>query len=517
MCGYHSTVKPKSSLFRPALHRHRAARLALAAALLLASPLLLPSVSGAQNLPTLGDSTQDELSPLTERKLGERVMRDIRRNRNYLDDAPVQEYLSSLGDILLTARPEARGEAQYDFFFFAVRDPMLNAFALPGGFIGVHSALVLAAQNESELASVMAHEIGHVSQRHIARMFGKQKQDALLPLASLVLAALAANSSPDAAMGIAMGGQGLAIQRQLDFSRDAEREADRVGLETLRAAGFETDGMIAFFGRMQNATRGYNDTAPAFLRSHPMTTERIADIQTRTRGQRYKQRADSLDFHLIQSRLRVLQDLSGDGLRNAAGVFERELQQNVKNATVAGKYGLAFVALRQGDEVKAQNLLQDARKAAGGKNAIIASLGIDIRLAARQHAEAVAEADAARKDFPLSRGIAHQYAQALIAAGRFDEATAYLRDQAQLYRQEVRLHELLAEAYAGQRREAQQHMALAEAYALSGSLPSALEQLTIARRSRDATFYDQAVIDAREREFKAQRLEEINEEKGGRG
>ena len=153
--------------------------------------MVAPSLAIAQSLPSLGDTEREELSPLMERKLGEQIMRDIKRNRDYLDDAPLQEYLNNLGSTLLAVRPEARGETQYDFFFFAVRDPMLNAFALPGGFIGVHSALVLAAQNESELASVMAHEIGHVAQRHIARMLGKQKQDMLIPLAAMVLGALA--------------------------------------------------------------------------------------------------------------------------------------------------------------------------------------------------------------------------------------------------------------------------------------------------------------------------------------
>ncbi|HJV83180.1 MAG TPA: M48 family metalloprotease, partial [Noviherbaspirillum sp.] len=225
-----------------------------------------PSLTTAQTLPSLGDTERGELSPLMERKLGEQIMRDIRRDRDYLDDAPLLEYLNNFGSGLVAARPEARGEAGYDFFFFAVRDPMLNAFALPGGFIGVHSALILAAQNESELASVVAHEIGHVAQRHIARMLGKQRQDALIPLASAVLAALAARSNPDASAALLMGGQGMALQRQLNFSRDAEREADRIGLQILREAQYDTSGMIAFFGRMQNATRSYTDAAPAYLR-----------------------------------------------------------------------------------------------------------------------------------------------------------------------------------------------------------------------------------------------------------
>jgi beta-barrel assembly-enhancing protease len=481
-------------------------------------PVAMPSVVWAQSLPSLGDTERAELSPQRERQLGEQIMRQIRRDRDYLDDAPTQEYLSNVGNNLLAARPEARGETQYDFFFFVVRDPVLNAFALPGGFIGVHSALILTAQTESELASVLAHEIGHVAQRHIARMLGSHKQDSLISLAALIVGALAATASPDAGMGIMMGGQGLAIQRQLNFSRDAEREADRIGLDILRQAGYETSGMINFFGRLQQASRAYTDAAPPYLRSHPMTTERMADIQARTRDLRYRQHADSLDFPLIQARVKVLQDPSLQGLRDAESTFERQLQQNSPAALLAAKYGLAFVALQQGDPAKAQARLNEARailKESFKKtsNIVLTNLAIDIKVAAHQSEDALAEAELARNQFPLSRGIAHQYANTLLAAGRYQEATAYLRDQVQLYRQERTLYDLLAKAYSAQDMRAQQHMALAEFYALGGSLPAALDQLSIARRSPDASFYDQSIIDAREREMRAERLEELRQEK----
>ncbi|WP_424446915.1 M48 family metalloprotease [Paucimonas lemoignei] len=472
----------------------------------------VPSASFAQNLPSLGDTERQELSPIMERRLGEEIMRDVRRDRDYLDDPVVLEYLNNFGSSLVSVRPDARGEAGYDFFFFAVRDPSLNAFALPGGFIGVHSALVLAAQSESELASVLSHEIGHVAQRHIARMLGRQRQDALLPLAGMILAALASRSSSDASAALLMGSEGVALQRQLNFSREAEREADRVGLQIMKDAGFDTSGMIAFFGRMQNSTRAYSDGVPAFLRSHPLTTERIADIQDRTRGLRYKQRADSLDFHLVRARLRLLQDSTAQGLREAAEAFEGLLAQKTRNQTIAGKYGQALLAFRQRDIGRAQELLSEARAALpqGMKpSSILASLAIELKLAANQSAEAVKEAEAARTQFPLSRGIAHLYADALTAAGRNDDAVRFLRDQAQLYRREPELQERLAKAYAAQGKQALQHIALAENYAMVGSLSSALDQLNIARRAPDATFYDQSLIDAREREWQARFKEEM--------
>lgn len=498
---------------------------ALTIALLCAvAPAFAQSIVAAQNLPSLGDTEREELSPAMERKLGEQIMSEIRRDRDYLDDAPLLEYLNNFGTGLLAVRPEARGETNFDFFFFAVRDPMLNAFALPGGFIAVHSGLILATQTESELASVMAHEIGHVAQRHIARMLGKQHKDSLIPLASMVLAALAARSSPDASAALLMGGQGVALQRQLNFSRDAEREADRIGFQIMRDGEFDPSGMVALFGRMQTASRSYTEAVPAFLLSHPLTTERSADIQARIRDQRYKQRADSLDFHLIRARARVLQDDSPQGLREAAVVFEKQMQQEVKLQTAAAKYGLALVALKQRDFGKAESLLEQTRAAAKtlspaskataketSQTAILSSLAIDIKVAANRPAEALKEAEAALLQFPLSRGIARQYADALLAAGRYDDAVHYLRDQTQLYRQEPQLQDRLAKTYAAKGKQALQHLALAESYALSGSLPAALDQLAIARRAPDATFYDLSVIDAREREFQARRREEMKD------
>ncbi|MES3023702.1 MAG: M48 family metalloprotease [Pseudomonadota bacterium] len=494
-------------------------------------PALAQGVTGNANLPTLGDTARGDLSPVFERRIGEAVMRDIRRDRDFLDDPPILEYLNGFGETLVAAHPGARGETGADYYFFAVRDPLLNAFALPGGFIGVHSALLLAAQSESELAAVMSHEIGHVAQRHIARMIGQQKQDSLIPLAAMLLAALVARSSTDAAVGVAMGGQGLAIQRQLDFSQDAEREADRVGFQIMGAAGFDTSGMVAFFGRMQTASRSYSDLTPAWLRSHPLTSERISDIQARIRDTPYRQRVDSIEFHLVRARARVLQDESVAGLAAARAVFETQLAQQNRQQLSAAHYGLAYVALKKGELAKAATSLASARAALERKEgavfsvgpkgsdggAMFTSLALEIKLAPGQAAavqqQLVAEAEQATQRYPLSRGIARQYASALINAGKLDVATRYLREQVQLYREEPKLHELLAKVYSAQGKQALQHMALAESYALGGGMLAALNQLTLARKARDASFYDNALIDAREREWQARQREEMKEEK----
>jgi predicted Zn-dependent protease len=506
-----------------------AACMSAAAAFACAAPVPLAKPPDNTNLPTLGDAARQDLSPVLERRLGEEIMNDIRRDHDYLDDDQVLEYLNNFGNALVEAAPGARGDANFDFFFFAVRDPMLNAFALPGGFIAVHSALLIAAQNESELASVMSHEIGHVEQRHIARMLGQQRQDALLPLAALILAALASKASPDAAMGVIMGGQGLAIQRQLSFSRDAEREADRVGFQIMRSAGFDTSGMVAFFKRLQNTTKLYGEV-PAYLSSHPLTGERIADIQARIRDVPKQSRPDSIEFHLVRARARVLQDESVQGRAEAKSAFEAQLAQPTKQQQVAAQYGLAYLALKQGELNKAQEWLDKARGTMKPKPGVFsaetngsdgatmfAGLQTEIKLAPGQPAavvqQAVKDAQQAHQRFPLSRALARQYADALIAGGKYDEAARYLRDQVQQYRAEPKLYDQLAKAYSAQGKIALQHMALAESYALSGALPAAVDQLNLARKANDVSFYDQAVIDARERELQQKQKDQKEDEK----
>jgi len=502
------TVSDVSRRFRLPARRLLARYLSAALLLLPAAPLtLLPHPGVAQGLPTLGDTEREGLSPLMERKLGEEIMRDIRTDRDYVDDGPISEYLNNFGQNLVSIHPEVRGEAGFDFQFFMVRDPMLNAFALPGGFIGVNSGLVLAAQSESELAGVMSHEIGHVAQRHIARMLGQQKQNSMIQLAAIVLGALAGVSKAggDAAMATMMGGTGLAVQRQLNFSRDAEREADRIGLQIMRDGGFDPSGMVTFFGRLQAASRNYTDAVPPYLMTHPLTTDRIADIEARIRDQRYKQRVDNPEFQLVRARTQVLQNDSVQGLRDNVQKFTDQAKQNTKLQTAAAKYGLAYTYYRQNRFDQAETALKEAQEAAiPMKTGIMfGSLDIDIKIARKQAPQALQLADSLRQQFPISRTIARQYADALISARRYDVAVAYLRDQAQLYRADAQVQQLLAKVYAAQGKQALQHMALAESYALNGSLLAAIDQLGIARKAPDATFYDQSQIDAREREWKA--------------
>jgi predicted Zn-dependent protease len=478
------------------------------AALVAATLALAPPASLAQieNLPRLGDAASDTLSPAAERRLGDSIMRQVRRDPSYVDDAELVDYLNRFAAPLAAA--PAAGGLQFDFF--PIADGTINAFALPGGWIGVHTGLIAAAETESELATVLAHEIGHVTQRHIARMLLEQKQASLLSMAAMVVALLAARSNPQAAMGGALLGDQVARQNMMSFSRDAEREADRVGFEMMRQAGFEPQGMVSFFGRMQLASRFYETNAPAYMRTHPLTGERMSDMQLRIRETRYRQRADSVEFLLLRARLRATGDESTDGRRNARAIAEKQVADS-PGAGPAPWFGLASIAAVQRDWKRAEAALAQAQALHGAPHPYFERMAAGIRLASGDAPGAVARARQAMQRFPDSRALARVQAEALIAAGRPDEAVRLLKDQLVTWRSDAQLWRLLADAYARQGKRADSHRATAEQYLLLGSPLSAVDQLRVAQKAGDTDFYTASVIDARLRELEPEARRELEE------
>jgi predicted Zn-dependent protease len=470
---------------------------ALAVSLVVAAPPALPQFD---NLPRLGDASDEDLSPTAERRLGEAIMREVRRDASVSDDVEITDYLNRLGS-RLTGTAAASGQS---FELFLVLDGTLNAFALPGGYIGVHSGLILATQTESELASVLSHEMGHVTQRHIARMLSQQRQSSIGMLAALVLAALAARSNPQAAMGAATMAMGAQQQQMLSFSRDAEREADRVGIETLRESGFDPNGMVAFFGRMQQATRIYESSAPAYMRSHPLTAERIADMQARVQEERYRQRPDSVDFRLVRAKLRALAVPTVDGLSSARTQFERQLREKTTPDEVASWYGIAVAAVAQRDFPAADRAIAETRSRLAEGHPFVERLAAEARLRAGDAAGALSIAQRASARFPRARALSHLQAQAMLALRDFDKAAAYLQGQLAVYRSDPVLWRLLAQAENGAGRPALAHRAAAEDYALVGGWPAAIEQLKLAQKSGALDFYTASQIDARIKELQAE-------------
>lgn len=461
--------------------------------ILLLCVAMMPRLNAA-DLPDLGDVAASELSPLAERRIGESIIREIRfRDAAYLDDAEIEDYVDRLGQRLVTA-----SAAPYqEFDFFVIRDATLNAFALPGGFIGVHSGLILAAESESELASVLGHEIAHVTQRHIAQLVGKQSQSSMVMLASLLVAVLAARSNSQISEAAIAAGQAGAIQSQLGYTRDFEREADRLGLQTLEGAGYDVRGMPSFFERLQRSSRFYENNAPSYLRTHPLTGERISDMGNRVAQMRYRQVPDSADFGFVRAKLRVTAIAPLDAVREFQSLAAKP------GADAAARYGLARALLAAGRVEEATKALDALRRDAPA-SPFIESLAAELRLAARDPATAVKILETAQSRFADSRALRYALVDALLQAGRASEAAVMARADALRRTDDDRMWTLVARSEAALGRRTAQHRAQAEVYVLQGSLPAAIEQLDLARRAGDGDFYELSAVDARMRELKAE-------------
>jgi beta-barrel assembly-enhancing protease len=471
--------------------------------LLLAAWLACLAQAGAQALPELGDAAGAAIAPQVERRIGEAIVRDIRyRHPAYVDDAEINDYLDGLGRRLLAANPQARQD--FEFEFFAVRDPAINAFALPGGFVGVHTGLLLAAASESELASVLAHEIAHVTQRHIARLIGAQQQMQLPSMVALAAAILLGGSRPDLAAGAAAAAQGGMIQQQLSYTRDFEREADRIGFRTLLEAGFDVRAMPGFFEKMQRYGRlGDDGSVPSYLRTHPMTTERIADAQGRAEHAPYRQHLDSLDFHLVRAKLRAE---AGEPLESVAAFAGAVRDRRYANEAAA-RYGLIVAQLRARQFAEARAGLASLR-GTGASSPMIETLAARVQQTAGDEAGALSTLREALQRHPGRLPLVYALAQALQHAGQHEAALKALAEPVRRHPEDPRLRALQAQAYAALGKRLLQHQAQAELYVLRGSVPAAIEQLQLARAAGDGSFYELSAVEARLKELRARHAEE---------
>jgi beta-barrel assembly-enhancing protease len=486
--------------------------------------LLLPLGGVAEGLPELGEASQGLLTPQIERKIGVEFMRDIREHEtSFFDDAEVTEYINNLGSRLVAASPEAR----QDIEFFVLRDPTLNAFAMPGGFIAVHTGTITSAQSESELASVMAHEIGHVVQRHLARQIGAQSNTTLPMLAAMVVGILAARSNAQVTQATIMGAQAAAIQSQLNYSRDFEREADRIGLQTLQGAGFDVRAAPEFFERLQRYTRVYENNAPNYLRTHPVTAERIADLQGRIQDMSYRQAADSLEFNLVRAKLKAELEQPKD----AVAAFSKALKDHVFASAVVPHYGMARALMRIGDFAGAQQQVDVIRKLQAGlgdpgeqripsnsvylRSPMLENLAGQVRLGAGDAFGAIAIYADALRIYPDSKPLIYANGEALLAAKKYKEAEKFVNAELQIYPRNEKLFDLQARIFEIQGKQLAHHRALGELMALRGNLPGAIDQYQLAQKSADGDFFEESGVDARLRELQRLRVDEMKDEKLG--
>ena len=454
--------------------------------------LLVSSIVLADELPDLGDVSQSALSPAQERKLGEGIMAQVRSNPAYLNDPEVTDYLNTLGYRLVANSPDPAGP----FEFFAIADSSINAFALPGGFVGVHSGLLLTAQSESELASVLSHEIAHVTQRHIARLIAAQQRAGLASMAALAVAILAARSNSQVSAAAIAAAQAGAIQSQLNFTREHEREADRIGLQIMDKSGFDVHAMPVFFERLQKATRVYENGAPSYLRTHPLTFERIADIQSRIEGVAFRQVPDSLEFQLVRARLSA-QD---GNAREAVVNFDRMLEEHKFGTEAATRYGLVVALLRVGDKPRARKEMTSLQ-GLKAKSPMIDALGALALIAGGEVERGLASYRDSLRANPNRRALIYGYADALITANKAADALQFLNGRLDGRTGDPQLYEFQARAYTVMGKRLLQHRAQAEVYALRGNFLAAIEQLQIAQKAGDGDFYQKSSVEARLKEL----------------
>lgn len=453
-------------------------------------------------LPDLGDSSQATFTPAQERKLGEAVMRQIRAQGGYLQDPEVNDYLNELGYRLIVASSDAK----QDFEFFAVPDDSINAFALPGGYIGVNTGLILLAQNESELASVLAHEMSHVTQRHMARMIDNQKNSMLMTLAGLALAVLASRaggaSGSDGVQAAIASSQALSMQQQLNFTRENEYEADRIGFQRLVAAGFDPGGAAVFMSRLQRSTRFQDGNTPSYLRTHPISYERIAEAQARAHDLPYRQVADSLDFHLVRALLKSYQGEAREQVVN----FEAALREKKYNSEIAERYGLVAALLRAENIPRAKAELAKL-EAIAPPHPMIEAMAGNVLMGGKDYNAAAKRFETALARYPNKMQLVYDYAEALLKAGRPAEATAFAEQQLLRFPGNGPLHRIAARAYAEQNMKLKQHEHQGEYYAWAGALPLAIGQLELAAKAGDGNFYQVSVVESRLKKLRAEQAE----------
>jgi predicted Zn-dependent protease len=480
-------------------------------------------------LPSLGESVSDDVGVGSERKLGDQIMREIRRDPDYLDDPLLLEHVQSLWSPLL-ASARRRGDigADIDGAFaweaFLVRDRSVNAFALPGGFVGVHLGLIALTGASDELASVLAHELSHVTQRHIARHFVNTQRQSLVSAAAMILGIIAASrsSNPDVARAAVTGGQAAAVQGQLNFSRDMEREADRIGWGVFSSAGFAPEGMAQMFEKLEHAHR-LNDTgAFPYLRSHPLTTERIGEARARVDGApRRNGGAGSLVHALMQARAKVLMDPSAQALRRLQG--SDAAASGAPRERLGALYASAFASLLLREPARAQAPLEAALAMArtapqGDTRALRALRLLQVHwLMARGEPARAAELldaevdDRTRPALLLRAQAAHEAARTNPAARddlrRQTEAlqawVSEHRNDALAWTQLAQGAELLGLRLRALRAEAESHAAI-------GDLGGAVDRLRAAQRlarggGTTPDFIEASIIDARARELEGQR------------
>ena len=456
--------------------------------------LLLVTSNSAQainelDLPDIGDSSGSAVSPEFERRLGKAFMRSVRQHAAIVDDPEVDSYIESIG-YKLAANSDNNSLA---FTFFVVDSPDINAFAAPGGVIGVNSGTILNSRSESELAGVLAHEIAHVTQRHMARQFERAGQFSLPGTAALLGAILLAVVSPQAGQAALAVVTGVSIQSQINFTRTNEEEADNVGIQLLARSGYDPQGMPSFFERLQQKSQFYQGNAPEFLRTHPLTTSRIADSKARASRYKHVNYVNTAGYELIRSKIEVN---SYKNPKDAVKTFKQRLENIPIEKKNPARYGYVLALTKSGNYYLAREQLK-ALLSRDKDNIAYMLAAANIESEQNNYSAALVIFRKAYHLYPDYRPLVLAYAKTLLDSGQ----PAQTRDLLHHYRHQREpdpaYYDLLAQAEAQNGSMANSGIAKAEYFYLTGDTKLAIDRLIHAKRESKLDYYQRQRITAR--------------------
>ena len=476
-------------------------------------PAMGENNNGGDTLPDIGSPASTTITTSDEYRLGAQIMRSLREQKAIMEDPEVTEYLQTLGQRLAAQAPDTNQH----FTFFPVNEGTINAFALPGGFIGVNYGTVLASRNESELAGVIGHEVAHVTQRHMARTFHAQSSQGIAQTAAILAAVLigAMIGGGDAMEGAIAIAQGAAAQQQVNFTRANEYEADRVGIGFVAGAGFDPNGMATFFEAMSRHDGLAGQYVPEMIQSHPVNSNRIAEARGRAAQYDHpRTNPDSATYECIRERLRVLT------MPKDPGVAER-YAQDTKNfkGTLGQRYGYALALMQAGKNQDAAKILSDLVNEHENLTLLHSALA-QAEVDGGLENDGIATFAKANALFPRNVPLTIRYAQALMKAGRPKEAHTLLLD---LFNNEtptpdqIQLTALAASA-AGDTGDAYYYMS--EYHLATGDLQLALQQLQLALAAPNLTSVQRQRFQARQDEIRdflvSNRIRKVSAQQGGR-
>jgi predicted Zn-dependent protease len=456
------------------------------------------------NLPELGNSASDVLSNAEEREYAESLIRQMRAYELLVEDPLISDFFSDMGYNLASRsdQPEAA-------FTFVVLDQLvINAFAAPGGVIALHSGLILLADTQDEVAGVLSHEIAHVTQLHMYRAFEKGKTMNILAMLAMMGLILASGGDGDIVTGAVVGAQAVAAQAQINFTRHNEVEADRVGIRTLAAAGYDPQGMADFFGKMSQTNRANGEGPPEFLRTHPMSVNRVAEAESRIQNLPPVEADEGRQFYIVQARLRALLEKDAN---KAIKHFNSELEKSLTEARENGHlYGLAIAKQKNAEYDEAETILSRLLEKEPSRLAFQLQMA-NLQLARGQHDQAIKAFADLYHSFPGNQAIAIEYGKALLDQNKpelAETASVILRQQLVTRKNDPTLYALYAQAANLAGEDIRAIEAIAESYYQRGGTEEAITQLESLERRADLDYYQRARVDARLMELRIEQTVE---------